>query len=130
MTRRDDIFLYLRPFYPNTYFDITYALAFFAGKPRPRVVWYRDDRPLSTPSWTGTDPGSGLEVQFLNLLSLHPSVWYPFHFLLFSPQVVNNNLTMELTRSDLQTQLTCETSNFDATVLRTSVEIDLKCEFL
>ena len=48
----------------------------------------------------------------------------------FSPQVVNNNLTMELTRSDLQTQLTCETSNFDATVLRTSVEIDLKCEFL
>ena len=42
--------------------------------------------------------------------------------------MVNNNLTMELVRNDLQTQLTCETSNFDATVLRTSVEIDLKCK--
>ena len=74
MTRRDDIFLYLWPFYPNTYFDITSALALFAGKPRPRVVWYRDDRPLSTPSWTGTDPGSGLEVQ-----PLESAVSSPIH---------------------------------------------------
>ena len=75
MTRRDDlhcISLFVAIF--SQYFGITPSLALFAGKPRPRVVWYRDDRPLSTPSWTGTDPGSGLEVQFLNLLSVHLSI--------------------------------------------------------
>ena len=49
------------------------AMPCFPGKPRPRVVWYRDDRPLSTPSWTGTDPGSGLEVQYLFRIPIIPS---------------------------------------------------------
>jgi hypothetical protein len=82
----------------------TLILLHFLGKPRPRVTWIRNDHALrSTPTWSSTDPDSGLEI-------------------------VSNNLTMELKRNDVQTQLTCETTNFDATVLRTSVEIDLKCK--
>ena len=63
-------------------------VSLYPGKPRPRVVWYRDDRPLSTPSWTGTDPGSGLEVStplFSSYPNKHPimsEMWY-------SPLILN-----------------------------------------
>ena len=80
MTRRDDlhcISLFVAIISP--YFGVTFALALFAGKPRPRVVWYRDDRPLSTPSWTGTDPGSGLEVVLESAVS-SPIRMVPFPF--------------------------------------------------
>ena len=75
-----------------------------SGKPRPRVTWFRNDRPLNTATWFSKDKDTGFDV-------------------------TNNNVTIEaLTRADVHTQLTCETSNFDSTVLRTSVEIDMKCE--
>ena len=46
-----------------------------------------------------------------------------------SKKQTNSNLTLPaLTRGDVQTKLTCETSNYGDTVLRTSVEIDMKCE--
>ena len=39
------------------------------------------------------------------------------------------NITIaSLSRDDVQTELTCQASNFEATVLRTSVEIDMKCK--
>ena len=40
------------------------------------------------------------------------------------------NITIEsLSRDDVQTELTCQATNFQATVLRTSVEIDMKCKW-
>ena len=41
------------------------------------------------------------------------------------------NITIEsLSRDDVQTELTCQASNFEATVRRTSVEIDMKCKYV
>ena len=39
-----------------------------------------------------------------------------------------NNITLEsLSRDDVHTKLTCQTTNFEATTLRSSVELDMKC---
>lgn len=44
---------------------------------------------------------------------------------------MNNNITIEaLTRKDVHSEFTCEATNFDNIVLRTSVELDLKCELV
>jgi hypothetical protein len=40
-----------------------------------------------------------------------------------------SNVTLEsLSRDDVHTKLTCQANNFENNVLRTSVELDMKCE--
>ena len=79
------------------------------------MSWYRNDRPLLT--------GPTHQERIKTNRKQHQKTG--------SDVIVHtNNVTLEsLSRDDVHTQLTCETSNFDATVLRTSVEIDMKCEF-
>ena len=79
-------------------------LHFFSGKPAPRVVWYRNNRIYSAASAKSNNG--------LNLVTV-------------------NNITLDsLGREDVHTKLTCQTSNFEATTLRTSVELDMKCTYL
>ena len=81
-----------------------FVLLLILGKPRPHVQWYRNDVALNTRSWPSTDPDTGFDT-------------------------TNNNVTIEsLSRHDVHTKLTCQTSNYEIRVLRTSVELDLKCK--
>ena len=67
------------------------------GKPPPRVVWYRNGRIFSAAS-------------------------------ALRDGVTVNNITLDsLGRDDVHTKLTCQTTNFEATTLRSSVELDMKC---
>ena len=73
-----------------------------AGKPPPRVVWYRNGRIFSTAAKSTVTITHGL--------------------------LTVNNITLEsLSRDDVHTKLTCQTTNFEATTLRSSVELDMKC---
>ena len=84
-------------------FVLTFSI-FFSGKPAPRVVWYRNNRIYSAASAKSNNG--------LNLVTV-------------------NNITLDsLGREDVHTKLTCQTSNFEATTLRTSVELDMKCTYL
>ena len=121
-------------------FKIHYAyLYLIAGKPLPRVIWYRNGRPFpskseswpsikshhpdghdssffSTRPYEGSSPISEMGDNQIKLLRRNSVSTYA-------------NITIEsLSRVDVQTELTCQASNFQATVLRTSVEIDMKCK--
>ena len=121
------------------YSDINY-LFFLSGKPLPRVVWYRNGRPFPSKSGTWTTKNSRYhENRDDTFFSTRP---YNKESSSISDiednQITLNrrssismyaNITIEsLSRDDLQTELTCEASNFEATKLRTSVEIDMKCK--
>lgn len=87
-------------------------LDFVSGKPPPKVVWFKNGRLINSPSFTAKTPG-----------------FNPAHDFESSSVTTYANLTIDsLTRKDVQTELTCETSNFKDSVLRTSVEIDMKCK--
>ena len=111
-----------------------------AGKPLPRVIWYRNGRtfPSKSESWTttnsryhdsrdddsffstrpykGSSPISEIGDNQIKLTRRKTMTTYA-------------NITIEsLSREDVQTELTCQASNFQATILRTSVEIDMKCK--
>ncbi|XP_059088050.1 neural cell adhesion molecule 2-like [Tigriopus californicus] len=91
---------YLGPYQIGTRLSLLCQV--IGGKPRPRVIWYRNDRPLNSISWSSTDPDTGFDI-------------------------MNNNITIEaLTRKDVHSEFTCEATNFDNIVQRTSVELDLK----
>ena len=115
-------------------------LLFVSGKPLPRVVWYRNGRPFPSKSGTWTTKNSRYhENRDDTFFSTRP---YNKESSSISDiednQITLNrrtsvsmfaNITIEsLSRSDVQTELTCEASNFEATKLRTSVEIDMKCK--
>jgi hypothetical protein len=41
-----------------------------------------------------------------------------------------SNITLEsLSRDDVHTKLTCQALNMETNILRTSVELDMKCEY-
>ena len=115
-------------------------LFFVSGKPLPRVVWYRNGRPFPSKSGTWTTKNSRYhENRDDTFFSTRP---YNKESSSISDIEDNQitlkrrtsvsiyaNITIEsLSRDDVQTQLTCEASNFEATKLRTSVEIDMKCK--
>ena len=115
-------------------------LLFVSGKPLPRVVWYRNGRPFPSKSGTRITKNSRYhENRDDTFFSTRP---YNKESSSISDiednQITLNrrtsvsmfaNITIEsLSRSDVQTELTCEASNFEATKLRTSVEIDMKCK--
>ncbi len=46
-------------------------------------------------------------------------------------KVTRANLTIAaMSREDVHAEFTCQASNFDATVLRTGISIDMKCKGL
>ena len=74
------------------------------GKPQPRVSWFKNGRSYSAATWTTRNPETGLIMTY-------------------------SNITMEsLGRDDVHTKLTCQATNMETNVLRTSVELDLKCK--
>ena len=104
----------------------------------PRVIWFRNGRPfpLKSRSWTApSDDNDDREDQDF-------FVTVPYGTGLASSKQLSEenlrgggistyaNITIpSLTRADVQTELTCQASNFEATKLRTSVEIDMKCKW-
>ena len=76
----------------------------FSGKPQPRVIWYKNGRIYSSATWTSRNPETGSVMTY-------------------------SNITIDgLTREDVRTKLTCQASNVETNVLRTSVELDMKCK--
>ena len=106
----------------------------------PRVVWYRNGRPFPSKSGTWTTKNSRYhenrdEDTFFSTRPYNKersssiSDMGDNQITLKRRVSMYSNITIEsLSRDDVQTELTCEASNFEATKLRTSVEIDMKCK--
>ena len=106
----------------------------------PRVVWYRNGRPFPSKSGTRITKNSRYhENRDDTFFSTRPynkersssiSDMGDNQITLKRRVSMYSNITIEsLSRDDVQTELTCEASNFEATKLRTSVEIDMKCKY-
>ena len=104
------------------------------------MIWYRNGRPFppKSRSWTTTNShyndkhdGSFSATKTYDGSSIPGSGNRNVKLIQDGSPSISTyaNVTIpSLSRNDVQTELTCQASNFEATVLRTSVEIDMKCK--